>query len=75
MKSCIKNNPTLKSTLKMSLNNLKKISLLILLLRIRRKRKEKVTKRRKFWARDIFAKREMHNEYHHSLSGDRVLFQ
>ena len=50
----------------MSLNNLKKV-LLLMMLRRRRKRKQKARKRRTFWVRDIFAKREMHGEYHHLL--------
>ena len=50
----------------MSLNNLKKI-LLPMMLRKRRKRNEKARKRRKFCVRDIFAKREMHGEYQHLL--------
>ena len=50
----------------MSLNNLKKI-LLPMMLRKRRKRKEKARKRRKFCVRDIFAKQEMHGEYQHLL--------
>ena len=62
----------------MSLNNLKKI-LLFMMLRKMRKGKEKARKRRTFWVRDIFSRREMHNEYYHLLpdllSGDRVLFQ
>ena len=46
----------------MSLNNLEKM-----MLRKKRKRNEKTRKRRKFWVRDIFAKREMHGVYHHLL--------
>ena len=50
----------------MSLNNLKKI-LLLIMLRRRRKRIEKAKNRRKFWVRDISAKREKHCKYHNLL--------
>ena len=61
----------------MSLNNLRKILLLMMLCRMR-KGKEKARKRRKFWVRDIFPKRKMHSEYYHLLpdliSGDREFY-
>ena len=61
----------------MSLNNLKKI-LLLMMLRSMRKGEKKASKVRQFWVRDIFPKREMHSEYYHLLpdllSGDRVFY-
>ena len=61
----------------MSLNNLTKI-LLLMMLRRMRKGKEKARKRRTIWVRDISPKREMHNEYYYLLpdllSGDREFY-
>ena len=49
-----------------------------MMLQRRRKRKEKTRKRRKFWVRQIFEKREMHREHYHFLpdllSGDREFY-
>ena len=54
------------------------MSLLLIMLRRRRKWKEKAWKRRKFYLRDIFTKQEKYGEHHNLrsdlLSGDREFY-